>query len=155
MSLLNKRIKFSRFSNTRLPWKRPYTTSLLNYMPCVPTFLRVSAVYVPTCLRANFLFLRASVPMNLPTCYRACQFFSLSCQFFNLGYQHTKDHASFSNISLTKYLGKVIYFKNSTLYLNHTSIAHKNCIILHFCTPCHLKEKCVEFLLSESFFLFS
>ena len=36
--------------------------------------------------------------------------------------------------------------------------AHKNYIILHFCTSYHLKEMCVEFavefLLSETFLLF-
>ena len=59
---------------------------------CVSTCLRASTVYVPTCLcarvvyanvpkRANFSFLRANVPMNVPTYYKACQFFTLSCQF--------------------------------------------------------------------------
>ena len=29
-------------------------------------------------------------------------------------------------------------------------VADKNCILLHFYTSCHLKEKCVQFLLFRS-----
>ena len=34
-------------------------------------------------------------------------------------------------------------------------IVHKNCILLHFYTLYHIKEKCVEFLLFEIFLFFS
>ena len=34
-------------------------------------------------------------------------------------------------------------------------IVHKNCIILHFHALCDIKEKCVELLLFETFFLSS
>ena len=79
------------------------------------TCLRASVVYVPTCQkRANFSFLRVNVPINLPTCHTACQFFNLECQ-------RAKRGANFSNIPLTKcYILLSIlfyYIKNSTLYL--------------------------------------
>ena len=67
---------------------------------CVPACFRASVVYVPTYLRAK------SVPtsqFHVPTCYKACQFFTLSCQFFNMAYQHAKDRTNFPNISLTKF----------------------------------------------------
>ena len=35
-------------------------------------FLRVSVVYVLTCLRANFSFVRANVPINVSTCHTTC-----------------------------------------------------------------------------------
>ena len=34
-------------------------------------------------------------------------------------------------------------------------IVHKNCIILHFYTSCHIKEKCVEFFIFVIFFFFA
>ena len=58
-------------------------------MPCVPACqraLRANLVYVqracvPTCQkRASFLFLRANVPITVPTCHKACQCFNLPCQ---------------------------------------------------------------------------
>ena len=33
-------------------------------------------------------------------------------------------------------------------------VVNKNCIILHFHTSCHVKEKCVEYFLFSYFFLF-
>ena len=73
---------------------------------CVParfTCQRGLRANVPACQkRANFSFSRANVPMNVPTCYKACQFFTLSCQFFKMAYQHAKDRTNFPNISLTK-----------------------------------------------------
>ena len=70
----------------------------------VPTCLRAGAVYVPTCQkRANFSFLLASVPMNLPTCHTACQYFNLACQ-------RAKRCARFSSFPLTKFYGKFLCF---------------------------------------------
>ena len=73
---------------------------------CVParfTCLRASVVYVPTYLRAKSVpTSHFHVPMNVPTCYKACQFSTLSCQFFKMAYQHAKDRTNFPNISLTK-----------------------------------------------------
>ena len=39
--------------------------------------MRASVVYVPKCPRANFSFLRANVPINVP---RVCQFLNLVCE---------------------------------------------------------------------------
>ena len=46
-------------------------------------------------------------------------------------------------------LGKSIGLLNRASYF-----LHKNCIILHFYSSCHIKEKCVEFLFFETFLLF-
>ena len=66
--------------------------SLLNCVPCVPTFLCANMVYVPRCLRASmvyvptcqrcahFSFFRANVSINVPTCHMACHCFNLWCQ---------------------------------------------------------------------------
>ena len=60
------------------------------------TCLRASAIYVPTCQkRANFVFLPTNVPINVPTCYTACQCFNLACQ-------RSKRRAKFSSIPLKK-----------------------------------------------------
>ena len=83
-----------RFSNVKSG--ASVTTKSTYQHACVPACLRTSVVYVPTCQkRANFSFLRASVPIIVPTCQMACRFFSLVCQ-------RAKRRANFSKISLTK-----------------------------------------------------
>ena len=80
----------------------------------VPTCLRASVVYVPTCQkRANFSFLRANVPINVPTCHTACQCFKLACQ-------RVKRRAKFSNIPPTKCYGKFLYFIIKKKILHYT-----------------------------------
>ena len=70
--------------------------------------MRASLIYVLTCQKhANFLFLRANVPINVPTCQRAsvpkvCQFFNLACEraksvlIFQLGVPTCQRRVSFS-----------------------------------------------------------
>ena len=115
--------------------------NLLNRIPYVPACQRgqpASVVYVPTCLHASIVyvltcqkrascsFLRANVPINVPTCYTACHCFTWranvpndvlnfelgvptyqkACQFFR--------HSSYemlSEISILYY-----YIKNYTFY---------------------------------------
>ena len=64
------------------------------------TFQHGRRASVPTCQkRANFSFLRANVPINVP---KVCRFFNLACQrrkacqFFKLACQHGKDVPFFS-----------------------------------------------------------
>ena len=121
----------------------------------LPICLRTGVVYVPTCKnRANFSFLRANVPINMPTCHTACQCFKLACH-------RVKRRTKFSNIPLTKCYGKFLYFiikKKFYIILDiiviHIMriwcIVHKNCIRLYFYTSCHIMEKCVELF----FFIF-
>ena len=96
--------------------------------------------------RGTFSFLRANVPINAPTCHKACQCFNLACQ-------RAKKRANFSNIPLKK--GKfytLLLYKRFYIILDiivtHVicvCIVYKNYIIFHLYTSCHVKEKCVEF----------
>ena len=130
---------------------------------------------------AKFRFMRAFVPAWF-TCQRAyvpkayvcaksvsaCHFYEPTCQCTS---QPTKRRTNMpKNVSIFQtfllWNAKGNFYN---LFLNKKSciildiilihmcicIAHKNCIILHFRTSCHLKETCVEFLLSETFLLFS
>ena len=81
--------------------------SLLNRVSCVPACQRDLHANVlvcqrglrdcvPTCQKcANFSFLRGNVPINVLTCYKACQFINLVCQ-------RAKERADFPNILLAK-----------------------------------------------------
>ena len=112
---------------------------------------RAKSANVLACQRG----LRVNVPINVPTCHTACQCFKLACQ-------RVSRRAKFSNIPLTKWYGKFLYFiikKNFHITLDiiviHIMciwcIIHKNCIWLYFYTSCHIMEKCVDLF----FFLFS
>ena len=145
--------------------------SLLNCVPYVPACqrgLRASVVYVPTWQkRANFSFLRA----NVLTCHTACQCFSLACQ-------RAKTRADFSTwranlpkgvpifqafllgnakwnfYTLLLYRKFYILLDIVVIHIICICIVNKNCIILHFHTSCHIKEKWEEFFLFYYFFLF-
>ena len=132
---------------------------------------------VPTCkTRASFSFLRANMPAcnkraNVPKCQMCsnystwCANVSKVCQFFILACQRAKSPANFSNIPTTKCYVKFLYFiiiwnfyvilDIIVIQMICICIAHKNCIILHFYTSYHIKEKCVEFLFCETFLFFS
>ena len=109
------------------------------------------------------------VPINLPTYHKAYQFFNLACQ-------RAKRRANFStwraNVPKRVPIVQTFLLPNAkgnlyTLFLYKKfyiildiklisimciCIVHKNCIILHFYTSCHIKEKCVEFSLFETFY---
>ena len=110
---------------------------------CMPTWSTCQRVCVPTYRkRANFSFLRASVPK----CHTTCQCINLACQ-------RAKRRANFP---ITKWNVKFLYFflllcKKFYICI---CIVHNNCIILHFYTSRHIKEKYVEFFFF-SFWLFS
>ena len=105
-----------------------------------------------TCQRANFSFLPANVPINVPTCQTACQCFNLACQRVPNGvpifwtFLLRNDKWNFYTLLLYKKFYIII-----DIIVIHICICivHRNCIILHFYTSCHIKEKCVDF-----FFLF-
>ena len=47
---------------------------------CMPVCLCFSVFYMATCQKcANFSFLFANIPINMPTCRTACQYFDLTC----------------------------------------------------------------------------
>ena len=66
--------------------------------------LRGLRANVLECQRANPSFLRTSMPMNVSTCYRACQCFNLVCQ-------HAKRYANFSTWYLNVPKGMPIFRK--------------------------------------------
>ena len=139
----------------------------------VPTCLRASMVHVPTCQKhANFSFLRANVPVNVPTCHTACQCFNLACQRAKWRANFSTWHANvskgvptfrrssykmLSEISILYYYIKrfCILLDIIVIHIICICIVNKNFIILHFYTSCHIKEKCVEFFIFYYFFLFS
>ena len=123
-----------------------------------PTCLCTSVVYVPSCLR-----------LNVP---KACQLLIFTCQRANkLAISHAnfstwpanlpKSGPIFQTLLLRNAIGNfytLLLYKKFYIILDIMllrmciCIAHKNCIILPFCTSWHLKDKCAEFLLSETFF---
>ena len=112
--------------------------------PCVPAWFTCQRVCVPTCQkRANFSVLRASVPINVPTCHKACQFFKHS------SYEMLRGGGFYTLSSYKKFC---IILDIIVIHIC-ICIVHKNCVILHFYTSCHIKEKCVKFLLFESFLI--
>ena len=115
--------------------------------------LPVSHFYVPTCQRAirrpNVLTWRANVPNGGPIFQLGMLTYQEACQFFNLACQRAKRRANFQTFlfeMLKKIYRLYYYVKNSTFFFD---IIVVNiiciCIILHFYTSCHIKEKCVEF----------
>ena len=112
---------------------------------CVPMYLRVSVVYVPTCQeRVNFSFLPANVLSSLlifqigvPTCQKACQFF-----------KHSSDEILREISILYCYIEKFYIIPD-------TIVIHKNYLVLHFYTSCYIKEKCVEFFFFIFFLFFA
>ena len=130
--------------------------SLLNRVPCdclranvvhVTTYFCASVLYLPTCLRTNVSkachcalrcasvsIWRAKVPKGKPIFQR----------FFILRNAKGK----FYNLLLCKKF--CIILDIIVIHMICICIKHINCIILHFYTSCHIKEKWVEFF----FFLF-
>ena len=77
--------------------------------------------------------------LGVPTCQRGCKFFK---------------HSSYQMLREIDVL--YFYVKNYPLCLIlYLYIPCANCIILHFYTSCHIKEKCVELLFFETFLVFS
>ena len=92
---------------------------------CIPAWFTCQPVCVPTCQkRANFSFLHVNVLMNVPI----FQTFLLWNAKGNL---------------YTLFLYKKFYIILDMILIHMCiCITDKSCIILHFCTSCHLKEKC-------------
>ena len=137
--------------------------------------LRANVLACPRGLHANVLACQraksvATSYFYVPTCHK-------TCQFFKLANQRTKRRANFStwcaNVSKSVPVFQTFllwhskgnfytlsFYKNIYIILDiilmHRCVCvlHKHCIILHFCTSCHLKEKYVEFLLFVTFLLF-
>ena len=116
-------------------------------LACVPAWFMCLRVCVPKFQkRANFSFLRA----NVLTYQTACQF-SIWCANVPKGVQifQTFILQSAKGNFYTLLLYKKFYIILDIIVINIICICivHKNCIILHFYTSCHIKEKCVEFIL--------
>ena len=99
----------------------------------------------------------------MPTCQKACQFFTLPCHRVNFSLcRAVPCRANFSNIRLTEcakgnFYTLLLYEKFYIIlaiivtHMMCICIAHKNCIILHFYTSCHIKEKSAEFCFLKLF----
>ena len=130
-------------------------------MPCVPSWSTcpraIMSINVPTCQRcANYSTWRANVPM--------------ACQFLNLGCQRAKWRGNFlfwrDNVlkyvldfqtfllrnakgnfyTLLLYKKFYVVLDIIVIHMICIRIVHKSCIMLHFYSSCHIKEKCAEFL---------
>ena len=106
-----------------------------------PMHACVSAMFMCWCACVSTCF-TCQRTKRVPTSHFYVPTFQWMCQ-------GAKPHASFLNISLTKWQGKFLYLKllYKKLYLISVihiciCILHRNCIILHFYNSCHIKEKC-------------
>ena len=130
------------------------------YMSCVPAW--------STCPHAN-------VSINVSACQRCASYSTwrgnlpTACQFLNLACQRAKWRANFlfwranepkgvlnfqtfllrnakGNFYTLLLYKKFFIIVGITVHMIRIFFIHKNCIILHFYTSCHIKEKCAEFL---------
>ena len=122
-----------------------YMRGLLNRVPCVPACqsglranvlshqraLRANVFAYPRGLRvnmpkrANFLFLRPNIPINVPKCHKACQCFNLRCQHDKQFFKHSS-YEILREISILYY-----YIKTSTLYFIDIIVIHIICICIY------------------------
>ena len=113
--------------------------SLLNLVSCVPVCqrgqhtkkLRVSVIYVPTCLQWN-------VPINVPI-FQTFLFRDARENFY----------------TLLLYKKFYIVLDITVIHIICICIAHKNCFVFHVDTSYHIKEKCVEFFFFIILFFFA
>ena len=121
---------------------------------------RVRQIACNACLCANVAHApkcwRATVPAcqcskSVPTYYFYVSACHTGSQCFNLACQGAKRDANFPNIAegtfYTLLLHKKFYILLDTIVIHTICICmvHKNRIILHFYTSCHVKEKRVDF----------
>ena len=99
---------------------------------------------VPACQRANISFLRTNVPINMPACLRRANVPNVVPIFQTFLLRNAKENF------YTLLLYKIFYIILDIIVIHIICICivHKNCIILHFYTSCHIKEKCVKFFFS-------
>ena len=124
--------------------------SLLNCVPYVPACQRglranvqkTCQLLIFTCQRAkwcaNFSTRRANVPKGIPI-----------FQAFLLG------NAKWNFYTLLLHRKFYILLDIVVIHIICICVVNKNCIILHFHTSCHIKEKCQEFFLFIIFFFFA
>ena len=109
--LSNKKISFTQYNFLLILLFQIYEgtlekPSLLNRMPCVP--------YVPKCQkRANVLFLRANVPINVSMCRRRAK----GVPVFQAGLPTWQKRAIFFNIACQKVCQLLNYFSKELYFL--------------------------------------
>ena len=124
-------------------------------LACVPAWFIYLRICVPKFQkRANFSFLRANVLIY----QTACQF-SIWRANVPKGVQIFQtfilQNAKRNFYTLLLYKKFYIILDIIVISIICICIVHKNYIILHFYTSCHIKEKCVEFLFFITFFSFA
>ena len=130
-------------------------------MPYVPTWSTCQRACVPawfTCQkRANFSFLCASVPINVPACHTACHSFNLACHCAKRCAKFQtflEPNAKWNFYTLLLYKISYILLDIIVIHIICICIVNKTFIILHFYTSCHIKGKFVDFFPFYYFFLF-
>ena len=123
--------------------KKNKQKSLLNCVPCVPACPRAAC---QRGLRANVSACQRTE--SVPTSH----FYVLACQS---AIRRANVSTWRANVPITKWNVKFLYFflllcKKFYICI---CIVHNNCIILHFYTSRHIKEKYVEFFFFLFFFL--
>ena len=126
---------------------------------------------------------RAIMSINVPTCQRCANYSTwranvpIACQFLNLGCQRAKWRGNFlfrrDNVlkyvldfqtfllrnakgnfyTLLLYKKFYIILDIKVIHMICIRIVRKSCIMLHFYSSCHIKEKCAEFLFFWNFFV--
>ena len=131
--------------------------------PWWPTFFQVliSRNYFSATTALNK---RANVPYGVPMFYLVCQCAKQRANFSTWCADMTKNVRTFQTFLLRNakrnfyilllYKKFYIILYTIVIHIIWICIAHKNCIILHLYTSCHIKEKCLEFLFFIIFFLF-
>ena len=117
---------------------------LLRNVVSVPTYLRISGVYVPSCQKACQIL----VPINISTCHMRANDSTWTPNISNgvsifWTFLLRIDKQNFYNLLLYKKFYMILDV--IVIYIICIGIAHRNCVILHFYTSCHVKEKCLEF----------
>ena len=113
-------------------------------MPACQRALRINVLACQRGLRANVPYEVPMLQFGLPTCQTACQFL-----------KHFILRSAKGNLyALLLVKQFYILLDIPVIHIICICIVHKNCIILHFYTSYHIKQKCVEFCFLLFFFCF-
>ena len=129
------------------------------YQPvCGPAWFTCQCACVPTCQERRIVsFLRANGIYDVPIFQLGVPIWHTACLIYQLGVPMCQKHANFPIFLLQNAKGNfntLFLHKKFYIILDIIGYIYKNCIILHFYTSCHIKEKCVELFLFYYLFFF-
>ena len=121
------------------------------YQPvCGPAWFTRQCACVPTCQERRIVsFLRANGIYDVPIFQLGVPIWHTACLIYQLGVPMCQKHANFPIFLLQNAKGNfntLFLHKKFYIILDIIGYIYKNCIILHFYTSCHIKEKCAQFL---------